>query len=125
MGSGQFRIFEEAINRSVQSGTLIALAAAVVALTANTGNAQTRPMEGFDAPQQAAPKTDWSADPATSNQVDSVSQPTRFDVRSSIPDSRTGNERRFAPKPMRERGGALLDRLEQNQTPGRAAPITR
>lgn len=104
---------------------LVALVAIAATLASNIGSAQTRPMEGFDAPKQVAPKTDWSADPTTPNQVDSVSQPARFDVRSSIPDSRTGNERAFAPKPLRERGGALLDRLEQDQTPGRAAPITR
>lgn len=102
-------------------------AMAAIAATLASGNiaAQTRPMEGFDAPSQVAPKTDWSGAPATPNQVDSVSQPTRFDVQSSIPDSRTGNEQPNAPQPLRERGGALLDRLEQDDTPGRATPIVR
>lgn len=106
-------------------GALVALVAVAITLVTTIGFAQTRPMEGFDLPDKAAPKTDWSSDPTTPNQVDSVSQPTRFDVRSSIPDSRTGNERSFAPKSQRERGGVLLDRLEQDQAPGRAAPITR
>ena len=109
----------------VASVTLCAQIAVITTLVASTSLAQTRAMEGFDVPDTVAPKTDWSSDPTETNQVDSVSQPTRFDVRSSIPDSRTGNERSFAPKPQRERGGALLDRLEQDQTRGRSAPITR
>jgi len=105
--------------------SIIALACLVAASAAGIGSAQTRPMEGFDAPSQVTPKTDWSGAPTTPNQVDSVSQPTRFDVQSSIPDSRTGNEQPYAPQPLRERGGALLDRLEQDDTPGRATPIVR
>ncbi len=69
-------------------------------------------------------KTDWSGN-GQQNEVNSFSQPTRFDVKSSIPDSRTGNDQ-FQPAPVsRERGGPLLDRLQQIDAPGRAAPITR
>ncbi|MFK7965903.1 MAG: hypothetical protein AB8C46_18240 [Burkholderiaceae bacterium] len=114
------------INGIRMSRTLAFSTAAVALLTASyAASAQTRPMEGFETQNQVAPKTDWSGQAGTSNEVDSVSQPTRFDVQSSIPDSRTGNEEPIAPKPLRERGGVLLDRLEQGQTPGRATPIVR
>ena len=110
-----------------QMSRRLALATAGVALLTATciASAQTRPMEGFETPNQVVPKTDWSGRADSSNEVDSLNQPTRFDVRSSIPDSRTGNEQQIAPKPLRERGGVLLDRLEQVQTPGRSAPILR
>lgn len=73
---------------------------------------------------QLTAKTDWSGN-QDQNQVNSFSQPTRFDVKSSIPDSRTGNEQFQTTPVSRERGGPLLDRLQQSAAPGRAAPITR
>ena len=54
-------------------------------------------MEGFeDQPVTPVPKTDWSATPQDDS-IDSTSQPTRYDLRSTIPDSRTGNEEQFNP----------------------------
>ncbi|MGH1357163.1 MAG: hypothetical protein ACRBC3_00225 [Burkholderiaceae bacterium] len=69
-------------------------------------------------------KTDWSGKQQQTD-VNSSSQPTRFDVKSSIPDSRTGNDQFQVAPVSRERGGPLLDRLQTTSAPGRATPITR
>ena len=67
-------------------------------------------------------KIDWSGNRTTA-EVNSLSEPTRFSQRSSIPRSRTGNELNFRPEPTRERGGVVPDRL--NAYTNRSEPINR
>lgn len=67
-------------------------------------------------------KINWSDDQA-GTEVNSLSQPTRFSQRSSIPQTRTGNESLFQSEPTRERGGLVPDRL--NTFTNRSEPIVR
>ncbi|MFK7965906.1 MAG: hypothetical protein AB8C46_18255 [Burkholderiaceae bacterium] len=101
-------------------GMVVTASTAVFFATAIMSPASAQNRNTDDANQVG--KIDWSGNQTTA-EVNSLSQPTRFSQRSSIPRSRTGNEVNFRPEPTRERGGLVPDRL--NTYTNRSEPINR